>query len=179
MRLAEIRKEQVVEHVVFESRWMLLPLIVGMIVALAVYVVRFLANTWSFVAGSWHHDMESVVVEILGLVDAFMVANLLIMIAKGSYHIFIHKFDHEKEKPGWLDHIDTGLLKVKVSQSIAAITGVALLKDFVNIERLEWLVVEHRMVVHVVCLASAVLMAWIWRITHSEPTHAPEEHHAH
>lgn len=172
----------VCEKVVFESRWLLFPFILGLIVALAVYELRFLHDAYVFVRVSLYDDIEDVMVQLLGLVDAFMVANLLIMIVKGSYQIFIHKFELEADKkPGWLDHIDTGLLKVKTSQSIASITGVALLKDFVNLERLGWVLVEHRLVVHGVCLISALVMAGIWRTTHVEDHHAPapEGNHAH
>ncbi len=167
------------EHFVFESRWLLLPFILGLILALAVYVVRFTMDDYYFITHSFHADFESVVVMLLGLVDSFMVANLLIMIVKGSFQIFIRKFELETRKPGWLEHIDTGLLKVKTSQSIASITGVALLKDFVNIEKLGWTLVEHRLIVHCVCLVSALVMAGMWRITHvDEPKHEAAPAHA-
>jgi uncharacterized protein (TIGR00645 family) len=164
------------ERFVFESRWLLYPFNVGLILALCVYVVRFISDDIYFVRHSFSLGLEEVVVLLLGLVDSYMVANLLIMIIKGSYQIFIHKFSANVEnRPGWLDHIDTGLLKVKMSQSIASITGVALLKDFVNVERGTWLLVEHRIVVHMICLISALVMAWIWRITHvPEPAHHAE-----
>lgn len=161
------------EKVVFESRWLLFPFLLGLILALCVYEVRFLHDTYTFVRVSMYADIEDVMVQLLGLVDACMVGNLLIMIVSGSYQIFIHKFELDANKrPGWLDHIDTGLLKVKTSQSIASITGVALLKDFVNLERLGWLLVEHRLIVHGVCLVSALVMAVIWRVTHTDDKHA-------
>jgi uncharacterized protein (TIGR00645 family) len=173
--------KQICEKFVFESRWLLYPFNIGLILALGVYVIRFSIDDYYFITHSLHANLEDVVVMLLGLVDSYMVANLIIMIAQGSYQIFIHKFNIEVEhKPGWLDHIDTGLLKVKTAQSIASITGVALLKDFVNIEKLEWSLIEHRLIVHSVCLVSALVMALIWRITHSDhpaPAHTPVETH--
>lgn len=161
------RTNKVLEKIVFESRWLLYPFNFGLILALVAYVFRFVADDYFFITHSFHMNLEDVVVLILGLVDSYMVANLLIMIIKGSYQIFIHKFELSAGKtPGWLDHIDTGLLKVKTSQSIASITGVALLKDFVNIEHIAWELVKHRLIIHAVCLLSAIIMALIWRVTH-------------
>lgn len=165
------------EKVVFGSRWLLYPFNLGLILALGVYVGRFAIDDYRFLRYSFHGSLEDVVVMLLGLVDSYMVANLLIMIIQGSYQIFIRKFEIiGTQRPGWLDHIDTGLLKVKTAQSIASITGVALLKDFVNIERLAWEMVKHRLIVHAVCLLSALVMSCIWSITssksHKEETHA-------
>jgi hypothetical protein len=72
-------------------------------------------------------------------VDASMVANLIVMIVQGSHQIFIRKFERDKsETPQYLDHIDTGILKVKVALSIGSITLVQILKDFVNLEKVDW-----------------------------------------
>jgi uncharacterized protein (TIGR00645 family) len=116
-------------------------------------------------------------VMMLTFVDASMVANLIIMIAQGGHQIFIRKFDlpAKDERAQYLDHIDSGLLKVKVAQSIAGITLIQILKDFVGIDKVEWTMVYHRMIIHVVVLISAVAMALIWRITH--PTVPAEEQH--
>ncbi len=64
------------------------------------------------------------------------------------------------------------MLKVKTAQSIAGITLIQILKDFVNIEKVQWVLVEHRMVIHGVALISALMMAAIWRVTH--PTQEKE-----
>jgi uncharacterized protein (TIGR00645 family) len=174
----KIRFDKWCEKIVFGSRWLLYPFNLGLILALGIYVLRFAVDDYRFLRYSFSASLEDVVVMLLGLVDSYMVANLLIMIIQGSYQIFIHKFEITgTQRPGWLDHIDTGLLKVKTAQSIASITGVALLKDFVNIERLTWEIVKHRLIVHVVCLVSALAMACIWSITHSEPK-KEEAHHA-
>jgi uncharacterized protein (TIGR00645 family) len=109
-------------------------------------------------------------VMLLGFVDASMVANLIVMVVQGGHRIFIHKFDvaNQTDRPQWLDHIDSGILKVKIALSIAGITLVQILKDFVNLERVNWSLTTHRIVVHVVALFSALMMALIWRVTHPE-----------
>jgi uncharacterized protein (TIGR00645 family) len=147
LKLKSLNKLNVIcERLVYESRWLLYIFTIGLVLALVMYMIHFSVDTFTFVMHAVNSPMEDVMVSLLGLVDSYMVATLLIMIVKGSYQIFIHRFDHEPDpKPQWLDHIDTGLLKVKTAQSIASITGVALLKDFVNIERLGWELVVHRL----------------------------------
>jgi uncharacterized membrane protein YqhA len=63
-------------------------------------------------------------------------------------------------------HIDSGILKVKVALSIAGITLVQILKDFVNIEKVDWTLEKHRIVIHITALVSALVMAFVWRVTH-------------
>jgi uncharacterized protein (TIGR00645 family) len=163
---------------VFAARWMLYPINVGLLIALAAYVGAFLANDYLFIAHELTLDLEHLMVLLLGFVDASMVANLIIVIVQGSHQIFIHKFeprDHE-ETPQYLDHIDSGILKVKVALSISGITLVQILKDFVNLEHVDWELAVHRMAIHAMCLGSTLAMALIWRITHPSHTHKEKTH---
>lgn len=158
---------------IFASRWLLYPINVGLLLILSLYIGSFLYSDFLFLRGGFHSDLESLMVLMLGFVDASMVANLIIMIVQGGHQIFIKKFTNPKdEMPQYLDHIDTGILKVKVALSIAGITLVQLLKDFVAIEQVKWELAEHRIVIHCVALLSALIMAIIWRVTHP-----PEAHH--
>lgn len=175
---------------IYSTRWVLYPINIGLLIVLGMYVVAFLHNDYVFVMRQFTWDMESLMVLLLGFVDAAMVANLIIMIVQGGHQIFIHKFElpDKDERAQWLDHIDSGLLKVKTAQSIAGITLIQVLKDFVNIEKVEWSLIVHRMVIHAMALISAYMMAVIWRVTHPEPEHPPasptpdfkqEHEHAH
>ena len=113
-------------------------------------------------------ESEQMVVLILGLVDMFMVANLMVMITQGSYQIFIKRFNFidDKQRPQWLDHVDSSILKVKIGTSIFGITIVRLLKDFINIENVPWEHVVHRMYISGLCLVSSFVLAGIWRLLH-------------
>lgn len=170
--------------VVFAARWILYPLSLALIVALSFYVIAFLINDFRFVRDMFSHwtwEMEPMMVMLLGFVDALMVANLIVMVLQGSHQIFIHRFDIEDSdsRPQWLDHIDSGILKVKIALSIAGITLIQILKDFVNIENVNWTLTQHRIAIHVVALVSALMMALIWRVTHPEwaaDKHDGEEH---
>jgi uncharacterized protein (TIGR00645 family) len=135
-----------------------------------VYVGAFLVNDYRFIRYEFTWAMEPIMVTLLGFVDASMVANLIVMVIQGGHQIFIRKFDIEDgvDRPQWLDHIDSGILKVKIALSIAGITLIQILKDFVNIERADWVLTKHRIVIHIIALSSALAMALIWRVTHPE-----------
>jgi uncharacterized protein (TIGR00645 family) len=161
---------------VFAIRWILYPVNVALVAALALYVVAFLVNDYRFIVHQFTWDMETLMVMLLGFVDAMMVANLIVMVVQGSYRIFIHKFDiaSANDRPQWLDHIDSGILKVKIALSIAGITLVQILKDFVNLEKVNWTLTYHRIIIHVIALFSALMMAFIWRVTHPQWQHEHE-----
>jgi uncharacterized protein (TIGR00645 family) len=152
----------------FSVRWILYPINVGLVVVLCLYVFAFLYNDYHFIRHEFTFDMESLMVMLLGFVDASMVANLIVMVVQGGHQIFIHKFNlpNNESRPQWIDHIDSGILKVKIALSIAGITLVQILKDFVNIEHVDWTLVKHRIAIHVVALLSALMMSLIWRVTH-------------
>lgn len=159
----------IAEHLIFLSRWMLMPVKLGLMIALVVYVGRFFGDVWQLLVSSFSSDTEQMRVHLLGLVDTAMVANLIVMITLGGYQIFIRRPTtlHADERPQFLDHMDSGILKVKLTLSISGITLVQLLKDFVNIEHIEWTLVIHRMWVHGLTLLSAVVVAIVWRLTHT------------
>jgi uncharacterized protein (TIGR00645 family) len=170
---------------VFAVRWVLYPINLALIVALSLYVVAFLVNDYRFIVHEFTWDMESLMVMLLGFVDASMVANLIVMVVQGGHRIFIHRFDiaDKSSRPQWLDHIDSGILKVKIALSIAGITLVQILKDFVHIKDVDWTLTSHRIIIHVIALFSALMMALIWRVTHPEWAHdghpAAEEEESH
>src|SRR5271167_5221293 len=161
---------------IFAVRWVLYPINIALVVALSLYVVAFLVNDYRFIVHQFTWDMESLMVMLLGFVDASMVANLIVMVVQGGHRIFIHRFElaGKDERPQWLDHIDSGILKVKIALSIAGITLVQILKDFVNLEKVNWTLTSHRIIIHVIALFSALMMAFIWRVTH--PEWAAEKH---
>jgi uncharacterized protein (TIGR00645 family) len=164
------------DRLIYETRWLLFPINVGLVLALVAYVFNFMWEDFNLLRAALTTGSENLRVLILGAVDTAMVANLLVMIIKGSHQIFIRRFENVgPNKPQWLDHIDSGILKLKVALSIASITLVQILKDFVNIEQVKWELIVHRMWIHGMCLLSALVMAIIWRVTHSNDG----SHHQH
>jgi uncharacterized protein (TIGR00645 family) len=161
-------RNSILGRIVFTSRWILYPVNIGLLLALVLYVVQFLVQVYHFLVFESHSSTEAMMVSLLGFVDAFMVANLIVMIAQGSHQIFIQKFEFEDHSkiPQYLDHIDSGILKVKVALSISGITLVQLLRDFMNLEKAIWEDVVHRCILHGMTLVSALVVAIIWRVTH-------------
>lgn len=164
---------------VFASRWLLFPINMGLVAYLFLYVLAFLRYDYVYLRHEFNWDIESLMVVLLSLVDASMVANLIVMVVQGGHQIFIHKFDlpERNDRPQWIDHIDSGILKVKIALSIAGITLVHILTDFVHIERVEWELTKHRIIIHVVALFSALMMALIWRVTHPSWAHGTGDSH--
>jgi len=171
------RAIKILDTAIFSTRWILYPINVGLFCALIVYAVRFLVDDYHLISNAASLNGEQVMVMMVGLVDVAMVANLLIMIIQGNHQIFIRRLEisDPRDRPQWLDHIDSGILKVKVALSVVGITLVQLLKDFVNIEHVEWATTMHRVELHAVALASALIVAIIWRITHpsTDVSHTP------
>lgn len=159
---------KVLDRVIFSSRWLLYPINIGLLIALSIYVVAFFREEYMLIVHHMTWDLESLMILMLSLVDASMVANLIVMVAQGGHQIFIRKFDVKEgeEQPQYLEHIDTGILKIKIALSISSITLVQILKDFVHLEKVDWVVAEHRMWMHGMTLLSALVLAFIWRITH-------------
>jgi len=162
----------------FDTRWILYPMNLGLAIAGFAYMVKFLIDAYLVIVHGFHHDTEEFMVGLLGLVDMLMVGSLLVMIYQGSHQIFIQRFeiDDASERPQWLDHVDSGILKVKIASSVAGITLIRLLKDFVNIEHVPWEIMTHRAIIHGVCLVSVLVMAVIWRITHPGPIKTHTSH---
>ena len=109
-----------------------------------------------------------VMLGILGLIDISMVMNLLVIVIIGGYSIFTSRidFDEQEDRPHWIDHLDADRLKVKLATSLASISGVHLLKTFIDIHSetnttkgLDAL--KYEIVIHMVFIISALILAWI------------------
>jgi uncharacterized protein (TIGR00645 family) len=152
---------------IYSGRWLLFPLGVGMLLILFAYVLAFF---WTDVNYIYHHfnmDMSSWALFGLSFVDAYMIANLMLMVSQGSFQIFIQRFDTTPDdRPQYLDHLDSGLLKVKISQSIGGIMFVELLQDFIHVHDVPWNDILHRLAIFGFLIAGALVFAGIWRVTH-------------
>ena len=160
-------------QVIFLSRWMQLPRYLGLIVAQGVYVYKFLNELFHLVSGtaSGALDETDIMLIVLGLVDIVMIANLLIMIIIGGYDIFVSRINVKghPDQPEWLDHVNAGVLKVKLSMAIISISSIHLLTSFMDISKVSDRELIAQSSIHVVFLISAIIMAWIDKI--SSQTH--------
>src|ERR1700742_365722 len=159
---------------IFMSRWLQLPLYLGLIVAQAVYVVLFVKEVWHLVTASMTLDETNVMLVVLGLIDVVMISNLLIMVIIGGYEPFVSRLGVEghPDEPEWLDHVNAGVLKVKLSMALISISSIHLLKTFINPDQHTFHTIMWQVIIHLAFLLSAVVMAFVDRLTtHTHPAH--------
>src|SRR6185503_3357707 len=114
---------------IFASRWLQLPLYLGLIVAQMVYVYQFWEELVTLIQLVWakgHIDETQIMLVVLGLIDVVMIANLLIMVIVGGYETFVSRLDLEghPDQPEWLSHVNASVLKVKLATAIIGISSI-------------------------------------------------------
>jgi uncharacterized protein (TIGR00645 family) len=119
---------------IFSSRWLQLPLYLGLIVAQGVYVILFIKELWHLIAGATSLGEQDIMLIVLGLIDVVMISNLLMMVIIGGYETFVSrlKLDGHPDQPEWLSHVNASVLKVKLAMAIIGISSVHLLKTFIE-----------------------------------------------
>ena len=118
---------------IFSSRWLQLPLYLGLIVAQGVYVVLFLKELWHLILGATSLGEQEMMLIVLGLIDVVMISNLLMMVIVGGYETFVSrlKLENHPDQPEWLSHVNASVLKVKLAMAIIGISSIHLLKTFI------------------------------------------------
>jgi uncharacterized protein (TIGR00645 family) len=185
-------------NLIFASRWLQLPLYIGLIAAQAVYVVHFLLELWYLVLaatgsqGALQHLATSIgyvgtvpvtalnetiiMLVVLALIDVVMISNLLIMVIVGGYETFVSRMNLEShpDQPEWLSHVNASVLKVKLATAIIGISSIHLLKTFINAGNYSDKVLIAQTAIHITFLLSAMAIAFTDRLM-SPPAHANTE----
>lgn len=159
--------ETTFEKGLFASRWLMAPMYLGLAVTLGMLTVIFLKELVYYLPQVLELSAEKMILVALTLIDLTLAANLLLIVMFSGYESFVSKFDIDvgDDKPGWMGKVDFGGLKMKLIASIVAISGIHLLKRFMEIgdldtatlygeKELMWLVV-----IHLTFVVSGVLMA--------------------
>jgi uncharacterized protein (TIGR00645 family) len=159
------RIELAVESIILASRWLLVVFYVGLAIALAIYALSFGKKLVEFAMTVMVLNDTDTILKMLGLIDAALVASLVVMVIISGYENFVSRFDGETGDVHWLGTIDVGSLKVKVASTIVAISSIHLLQVFLNsatytTSQLMWLTL-----MHMAFVASALLLAYIDRLT--------------
>ena len=173
---------------IFASRWLQLPLYLGLIIAQGVYVVHFLVELLHLVEAAFGSGaaLEALVTSIgyktqapittlnetvimlvvLALIDVVMISNLLIMVIVGGYETFVSRMDlrDHPDQPEWLSHVNASVLKVKLAMSIIGISSIHLLKTFINAENYTDKVLIAQTAIHITFLLSAIAIAYTDKI---------------
>ncbi len=172
-----------VPRMIFGSRWLQLPLYLGLILAQGVYVFHFwveLVHLLEAVFGSqtalqalvtsigYKSDVQItalnetiIMLVVLALIDVVMISNLLIMVIVGGYETFVSRMDLDghPDQPEWLSHVNASVLKVKLATAIIGISSIHLLKTFINAANYDVKVLMWQTIIHVVFLLSALAIA--------------------
>ncbi len=150
----------------FGSRWLQLPLYVGLIVAQVVYVIQFMAELKHLIMEVSKFNETTIMLTVLGLIDVVMISNLLIMVIIGGYETFVSRLNLEghPDEPEWLSHVNANVLKVKLATAIIGISSIHLLKTFINATNLDEKTMFWQVAIHITFLLSAVAIAAIDRI---------------
>ena len=123
-----------VPMLIFGSRWLQLPLYVGLIVAQCVYVILFLKELWHLVLHSFDFSEQQIMLVVLGLIDVVMISNLLVMVIVGGYETFVSRLNLQghPDEPEWLSHVNASVLKIKLAMAIIGISSIHLLRTFIE-----------------------------------------------
>ena len=126
---------------IFSSRWLQLPLYLGLIVAQGVYVFLFLKELSHLVMDATTLSEQQIMLLVLGLIDVVMISNLLMMVIVGGYETFVSRMrlDRHPDQPEWLSHVNASVLKVKLAMAIIGISSIHLLKTFIEAGTLDGL----------------------------------------
>ncbi|HYN60449.1 MAG TPA: TIGR00645 family protein [Rubrivivax sp.] len=172
-----------IPNLIFASRWLQLPLYLGLILAQAVYVFHFWVELSHLVEAAFGNadaldklvtsigykstvavtslNETIIMLVVLALIDVVMISNLLIMVIIGGYETFVSRMNLEDhpDQPEWLSHVNASVLKVKLATAIIGISSIHLLKTFINAENYTEKVLLWQTLIHVTFLLSALAIA--------------------
>ena len=157
------RRGQVLSTVLFGSRWLQVPLYLGLIIAQVVYVIHFMVELEHLVVGTFTLTEEAIMLIVLGLIDVVMISNLLIMVIVGGYETFVSRLNlaGHPDEPEWLSHVNANVLKVKLATAIIGISSIHLLKSFINAPNMKEETLLWQTLIHLAFILSAVSIAYI------------------
>jgi uncharacterized protein (TIGR00645 family) len=143
---------------IFASRWLQLPLYLGLILAQCVYVFLFMKELLHLITDANILTEQGIMLLVLGLIDVVMISNLLVMVIVGGYETFVSRLDLEghPDQPEWLSHVNASVLKVKLATAIIGISSIHLLKTFINAENYTEKTLLWQTLIHIAFLLSAL-----------------------
>jgi len=126
------RRLRPLPQLIFSSRWLQLPLYLGLIVAQCVYVVLFIKELWHLVSHTTSFTEQQIMLVVLGLIDVVMISNLLVMVIVGGYETFVSRLDLEGHPDQPVSHVNASVLKIKLAMAIIGISSIHLLRTFIE-----------------------------------------------
>src|SRR5256885_3113788 len=166
---------------IFGSRWLQLPLYVGLIIAQVVYVVLFLKELWHLMLHAFDFTEQQIMLAVLGLIDVVMISNLLVMVIVGGYETFVSRLNLQghPDEPEWLSHVNASVLKIKLAMAIIGISSIHLLRTFIEAGGLASGKsgytengVMRQTLIHTVFILSAIGIAYVDRLSNDSTEQA-------
>lgn len=157
--------ELMIERTILASRWILVVFYLGLAAALALYAASFVLKLAKVFTVALELDEAEMILAMLGLIDAALVASLVLMVMISSYENFVSRFDEAKTDLSWLGKLDSGSLKVKVASAIVAISSIHLLQIFLNASQYEESKIMWLTIMHMAFVVSAVALGFLDRIS--------------
>src|ERR1700753_2639190 len=156
------RIEDGFESLIFNSRWLMAPFYFGLVISLAVLLLKFCMMLWEFILHAPGSKESDIILVVLSLIDVSLTGNLILIVVFSGYENFVSRIDPggHPDWPAWMTKVDFAGLKQKLLASIVAISAIQVLKAFMNIDvafdaqKFGWLVG-----VHLVFVASTLLLA--------------------
>jgi uncharacterized protein (TIGR00645 family) len=180
------RKLRPLPQLIFGSRWLQLPLYVGLIVAQCVYVILFVKELWHLTLHAITFTEQQIMLAVLGLIDVVMISNLLVMVIVGGYETFVSRLDLEghPDQPEWLSHVNASVLKIKLAMAIIGISSIHLLRTFIEAGNMgsgktnyTETGVMWQTIIHMVFIFSAIGIAAVDRMGQVPVVHAKRADH--
>lgn len=165
--MSRINHKTLLDGVIYQARWILYLINVGLLMASIVYLGRFLFNTALLVCHCiglmfGDHSDEHLMVSVVQLIEQAMTESLLVVILMGGHQIYIRRFK-KTAGPEWLEHVDTVTMKVKVSLAFVGYSSARLMEDIITDEVATDQWVKH-IITHLVFLFTTLLIALVWRV---------------
>ncbi|KKC37480.1 hypothetical protein WH87_12340 [Devosia epidermidihirudinis] len=153
-----------VESIILASRWLLVAFYIGLGIALALYAITFGVKLFDFASHLFDLDETETILKILALIDAALIASLVVMVIISGYENFVSRFDNDDDVH-WLGQIDAGSLKIKVASTIVAISSIHLLQIFLNVPKYTDNQIMWYTILHLTFIVSALFLALIDKIS--------------
>src|ERR1700760_1292236 len=154
--------ERGLEALLFNSRWLMAPFYLGLVVSLAALLFKFAMMLWEFILHVPAAKESDIILGVLSLIDVTLTGNLVLIVVFSGYENFVSRIDPggHPDWPEWMTKVDFAGLKQKLMASIVAISAIQVLKAFMNFDaafdpsKLGWLVG-----VHLVFVISTLMLA--------------------
>lgn len=171
--------EKAIERLLFASRWLMAPMYIGLIGALFILMWSFLTELWHFALQLPNIAVDDAVMGALALIDLTLGANLIVIVIFSGYENFVSRMDNtinHEDRPDWQGEVDFSALKLKLIASIVAISGIHLLKVFMDVEKYAPEKIKLMLMIHLVFVISGVLLAAMdWIASHGKTLKKPKE----